>query len=124
MSTYYAPDGTNLTDHPEIRSAFQQAIGIQNLELQLDKLAKNPEALASMRQMYEDIKSGRRADFDARDYWHNREIDKLFRRARKIAWARIKSQSNILKVVQEQQARKFEQLRKQRTTANLLNIYK
>jgi len=124
MSTYYAPDGTNLTDHPEIRSAFQQAIGIQNLELQLDKLARNPEALASMRQMYEDIKSGRRADFDARDYWHNREIDKLFRRARKIAWARIKSQSNILKVVQEQQARKFEQLRKQRTTANLLNIYK
>ena len=53
MSTYYAPDGTNLTDHPEIRSAFQQAIGIQNLELQLNKLAKNPEALASMRQMYE-----------------------------------------------------------------------
>ena len=31
-STYYAPDGTNLTDLPKVRSKFQQAIGIQNLE--------------------------------------------------------------------------------------------
>ena len=29
QSTYYAPDGTNLTDSPSIRSRFQQAIGIQ-----------------------------------------------------------------------------------------------
>lgn len=124
QSTYYAPDGTNLTDSPSIRSRFQQAIGIQNLELALDKLAKDPRALASLEEMYNDINSGRRGDFNARDYWHNREIDKLFRRARRIAWANIKRQSDILKLREEQQAKKFEQIRKQRSTANILNIYK
>ena len=124
QSTYYAPDGTNLTDSPSIRSRFQQAIGIQNLELALDKLARDPRALASLEQMYKDINSGRRGDFNARDYWHNREIDKLFRKARRIAWANIKRQSDILKLRQEQQERKFAQIRKQRSTANILNIYK
>ena len=124
QSTYYAPDGTNLTDSPSIRSRFQQAIGIQNLELALDKLARDPRALASMEEMYKDINSGRRGDFNARDYWHNREIDKLFRKARRIAWANIKRQSDILKLREEQQAKKFAQIRKQRSTANILNIYK
>ena len=124
QSTYYAPDGTNLTDTPEIRSKFQQAIGLQNLQRQLDKLAANPKAIASMEQMYKDIKSGRRADFDARDYWHNRQIDKMFQKARRIAWNTIKSQSDILAIIEEQRNNKLEQKRKQRQTANILNIYK
>ena len=49
QSTYYAPDGTNLTDSSYLRSEFQQAIGIQNLERELDKLAKDKRALASMK---------------------------------------------------------------------------
>tara|TARA_Y100000401_G_scaffold97695_1_gene85132 strand:+ start:2 stop:2302 length:2301 start_codon:yes stop_codon:yes gene_type:complete len=124
QSTYYAPDGTNLTDTPEIRSKFQQAIGLQNLQRQLDKLAANPKAIASMEQMYKDIKSGRRADFDARDYWHNRQIDKMFQKARRIAWNTINSQSDILAIIEEQRNDKLEQKRKQRQTANILNIYK
>ena len=124
MSTYYAPDGTNLSDSPSIRSRFQQAIGIQNLELALDKLAKNPRALASLQEMYNDINSGRRGDFNARDYWHNREIDKLFRKARRIAWNNIRQQSDILKLRKEQQEKKFAQIKKQRSTSNILNIYK
>ena len=124
QSTYYAPDGTNLTDTPEIRSKFQQAIGLQNLQRQLDKLAANPKAIASMEQMYKDIKSGRRADFDARDYWHNRQIDKMFQKARRIAWNTIKSQSDILAIIEEQRNNKLEQKRKQRQTANILNICK
>ena len=124
LSTYYAPDSTNLTDQPEIRSKFQRAIGLQNLERELDKLARNPQAIASMKQMYEDIRSGRRADFNARDYWHNRAIDRLFQRARRVAWASIKNDSDILKLIEEQRRRDIAQLQKRNTTANILNIYK
>ena len=124
MSTYYAPDSTNLTDSPEIRSRFQQAIGIQNLERMLDKLAKNPKAIASMNQMYLDIKSGRRADFDAKDYWHNKEIDRIFTKARKLAWASIKDQSDVIALIREQQLRKQGRLQKQLATQNILNIPK
>ena len=124
QSTYYAPDGTNLTDVPKIRSEFQRAIGIQNLQRKLDKLANDPRAIASMNQMYADIKSGRRGDFDARDYWHNRQIDILFQRARRVAWNSIKQSSEILSVIEEQRRIKLEQIAKQRQTANILNIYK
>jgi len=124
LSTYYAPDSTNLTDQPEIRSKFQRAIGLQNLERELDKLARNPQAIASMKQMYEDIRSGRRADFNARDYWHNRAIDRLFQRARRVAWASIKNDSDILKLIEEQRRKDVARLQKRNTTANILNIYK
>ena len=122
LSTYYAPDGTNLTDHPEIRSLFQQAIGDQNLELQLIKLAKDPKAIASLEDMYNDIRSGRRADYNARDYWHNQRIDALFQRARRIAWAKIKREEFISKVILEQLTKKAERERKRNLT--LENMYK
>ena len=124
QSTYYAPDGTNLTDVPKIRSEFQRAIGIQNLQRQLDKLAKDPRAIASMEEMYADIRSGRRGDFSPRDYWHNRQIDILFQRARRIAWNTIKGSSEILPIIEEQRRKKLAQIEKQRQTSNILNIYK
>ena len=71
QSTYYAPDGTKLTDKPEIRSLFSQAIGDYNLELKLNQLAKDPKIIASLQEMYTDIKSGRRGEFDTKDYYHN-----------------------------------------------------
>ena len=49
---------------PRIRSEFQRAIGLQNLERELDKMAVDPKMLASMDKMYEDIRSGRRAEYD------------------------------------------------------------
>ena len=124
MSTYYAPDGTNLTDTPEIRSLFQQAIGIQNLELKLNKLAKDKKILSSMNEMYFDIRSGRRGDFDARDYYHNRMIDKLFSEARRKAWASIREDSNVSALIEEQRQQKVDKLRKRVDTANILNIPK
>ena len=124
QSTYYAPDGTNLTDHPYIRSQFQKALGSLNLELELNKYAKNKKMLASMRQMYEDIRSGRRADFDARDYYHNIVIAQLFRDAKKEAWSKIKLDPRIANEINRQRIRKLEQETKKVATANILNIYK
>ena len=37
LSTFTAPDGTNLRRQPAIRSEFQRAIGTQNLEAKLNK---------------------------------------------------------------------------------------
>ena len=124
LSTYYAPDGTKLTKNAEVRSLFQQAIGLQNLERELDKLAKDPKIKASIQQMYDDIKSGRRGDFDVRDYYHNQIIEQIFSTARRKAWASISNKQAVQKLILETRAGKVEQLQKRVNTANILNIYK
>ncbi len=124
MSTYYAPDGTNLTDVPEVRSRFQQAIGVQNLERELDKLSKDPKIIASMEKMYEDIRFGKRGQYDARDYYHNIIIKRLFDKARKTAWRSISVEQKINELIKTQEAAKELQELKKSQTANLLNIYK
>ena len=48
LSTMSAPDGLSLRDSPQVRSLFQQAIGKQNLEAKLDKLAARPDVKASI----------------------------------------------------------------------------
>ncbi len=124
MSTYYAPDGTNLTDDPEIRSEFQRAIGEQNLEFELDKLSRDKDMIASMELMIADIKAGKRGEFDARDYYHNQVIDRLFKNARKVAWAKISVNPNIAALIAEQEEKRLKQLNKQFSSYNLQNMYK
>ncbi len=124
LSTYYAPDGTKLTKNAEVRSLFQQAIGLQNLERELDKLAKDKKILASIEQMHQDIKSGKRGDFDVRDYYHNQIIERIFSRARRKAWASISNKAVVQKLILDHRAGKVEQLQKRVDTANILNIYK
>jgi len=60
----------------------------------------------------------------ARDYYHNRIIDRLFKQAKARAWASIKDDPRIAKVVEEQRLEKLRQVDKRQTTANILNIYK
>ena len=124
MSTYYAPDSTNLTDNPRVRSEFQRLIGEQNLERELDKLAVDPKIIASMEQMYADIRAGKRAQYDARDYYHNIIIDRLFQRARRRAWAQLTSNEEAVKLMEEERLKKVRKLKKKRETRNILNIYK
>ena len=123
-STYYAPDSTNLTDHPYIRSQFQRALGSLNLELELNKFAKDKRMIASMEQMYSDIRSGRRAQFNARDYYHNRIIDRMFKQAKARAWSSIKDDPKIAEVIEKQRLEKLAQVDKRTASANILNIYK
>ena len=123
-STYYAPDGTKLTDNPEIRSLFQKAIGDQNLELKLNKLARDKKILASLQEMRNDIKSGRRGDFDVKDYYHNRMIEKIFYTARRKAWSQISEQESVQKVILEQREKEIARIQKRSDTANILNIPK
>ena len=127
LSTYYAPDGTNLTDSPEIRSMFQQAIGMQNLERQLDKLAENPKVLASLETMHRDIRSGNRGEYEGADYFHNKKIDAIFQRARRTAWASIMQDPRIQSLMTEQREARKKRYRKTKETTNtqsILSIYK
>ena len=127
LSTYYAPDGTNLTDSPELRSMFQQAIGAQNLERQLDKLAENPKILASLETMHRDIRSGNRGEYEGADYFHNKKIDAIFQRARRTAWASIMQDPRIQSLQSEQREARKKRYRKTKETTNtqsILSIYK
>ena len=124
LSTYYGPDGTNLTDSPQIRSKFQRAIGNQNLERQLDKLAENPKILASLEEMHRDINSGRRGDYESKDYFHNRKIDQIFQKSRRIAWASIMRDPVIQQLIAEQKEAKRKRYLKTKQTTNILSMYK
>jgi len=124
MSTYYAPDSTNLTDSPRVRSEFQRYIGMQNLERELDKLAVDPRIIASMEKMYADIKAGLRDQYDARDYYHNIMIDRLFQQARRRAWAQMRDNPEAIELMEELRQKRVRKLTKKQETRNLLNIYK
>ena len=95
LSVLYSPEGDNLTDEPRIRSAFQKAIGDQKIEVQLNKLAKDPKVIESIQQMMKDIASGQRSEFEVMDYYHNKAIDRIFQKARKIGWNTIKQDPDI-----------------------------
>ena len=124
MSTYYAPDSTNLTDSPRVRSEFQRYIGMQNLERELDKLAVAPKIIASMEKMYADIKAGLRDQYDARDYYHNIIIDNLFQKARRRAWAQMRENPEAIELMEEARQKRVRKLAKKQDTRNILNIYK
>ena len=127
QTTYFAPDGTDLTDAPEIRSRFQRAIGIQNLELKLNKLADDPKIIASMEEMQRDINQGNRSLYESKDYYHNIILKKLFRDAKKIAWQRIEQDLDIQELKTVERDRDLERLKKKRKTTgytSILDMYK
>jgi hypothetical protein len=128
MSTYYSPDGNDLSDSPEIRSLFQKAIGEQNLERQLDKLAADPRMQASLDEMNQMIKSGRRGEFESKDFAHNRKIRIIFTKARKKAWAKIRQDLMVKNLIKEQEAAERNRMTVKQKGLNdyepILNMYK
>ena len=127
MSTYYSPNGYDLSDEPVIRSMYQKAIGDQNLERKLDKLSTNRKAQESLQIMLRDIDNGLRGDYDTRDYWHNQKIDAIFDEARRKAWASIMSDPRITELIRKQDEQKKRKYRKRvqtREITPILNMYK
>ena len=100
-STYYAPDGTNLSQSPRLRSLYQKAIGDQQIILKLDKLATNPGILESIEEMNYNRENGMK-HIDPKKYAHNIKIKRIFERAKEIAWNRIKNDPEIQKLIQEE----------------------
>ncbi len=126
--TYTAPDGTDLSNSPEIRSLFQQELGKLNLETDFNRLAVRRDILNSMAQMDDDIANGFRGDFEPRDYYHNKEIRKIVEAKKKIAWEICLLKTEVQALKQEQAYRSRDRQFKQAITTpnfeNLLSMYK
>ncbi len=102
MSTYYGPDGTDLTDSPELRSRYQRYIGEQNLEAKLDKLAADPNIQASIEQMNRDKASGKAHLDPMKAYPHNDQIRRIIKEAQNIAWAKMRQDLDVQQIQQKQ----------------------
>jgi len=126
MSTYYSPDGHDLSDSPKIRSMFQQAIGKQNLERKLDKLSARPDVQHSLQVMQGHIRSGMR-DQDATTYKHNQLIHNAFEDARAKAWAAIHLQPEVQELIEAEKRAKIKEYKiekQSRNVAPVLSMYK
>ena len=128
-SMLFAPDGTDLTDSPTVKTMFQKAMGMQNLERELDKLAENPKIIESLLQMHKDINNGKRGDYQPIDYYHNRIIDRIINKHKKLAWASIRNEFEVQRLITEQAKEdKKRRLKTYQTThpnrKDILSIYK
>ena len=127
IATYFSPDGDDLTDHPELRSKYQRLIGEQNLELKLARLSRNPKSKESLEQMYFDIRSGLRGDYQTSDYWHNQRIRQIINEAREIAWKQLWYEEEVINLRQSRLEKKALRNLKSSSTGSiqpLLTMYK
>ena len=120
LSTLSSPDGLSLKKSPRLRSLFQKAIGDQNLEAALNKLARDPRVIQSLEYMQADLNAGRR-EMDPRSaYVHNQLIHRLFQDARRRAWAQLMSDPEVIELINEQRRLDAQNLASLDKTANNL----
>jgi len=90
LVSYSSPDNIDLSDHPHVRSWFQQELGKLNLEKTLNELAADPKIQNSVQRMNDDLRNGKRELDPMKAYVHNQIINNRFERARKKAWAKVR----------------------------------
>ena len=107
------PDGVDLKDEPGVRSDYQQALGKQNIQKQLDRLAEDPRAIESLAEMEADKEAGRWGK-EPKDYWVNAQINRIFTAASANAWAEVAKSPAAQRLIQQkdllQQSRYAQQL--------------
>ncbi len=114
-STYSAPDGTDLSDSPKVRSMFQKAIGDQNLLAKFDSMAQEESIAVSMAEMKWHKRNGMK-DVDPKSFPHYKRIAKTFDRAKKRAWASIKKDNDVQKLLLEERNQKLKNVKANRGT--------
>ena len=125
MSTLSSPDGLSLKDSPRLRSLFQKAIGDQNIEAKLNKLARDPKIIRSLQYMQADLNAGRREMNPRTAYSHNQIIHRIFTEARKKAWATLMQDPEVRDLIEEERrldAQNYKSLVK--TSNNIVGMYK
>ncbi len=105
-STYSAPDGTDLSDSPKVRSMFQKAIGEQNLLAKFDKMAQSENIQVSIAEMNWHRKNGM-SDVEPKSFPHYKRIAREFDRAKKRAWASLKNDNDVQKLLIEERDQKL-----------------
>ena len=114
----YSYNGIDFSDSPRVRSLFQKAIGDQNLERELDKLAKNKKIIASIQTMNADLRAGRREIDPMKAYHHNKMIKRLFDKAKKQAFAEIQNDPEVRKLKGEKIKRDITERQRLNETTN------
>ena len=103
---------------------YQKAIGEQNLLKELEKMAQDPAMLASLAEMEYEKNSGRRST-EPRSFPHYKRIAKLFDRAKKRAWAKIKKEQDVQKLLVDERNSKIQNYTANRRTIDkILDIPK
>ena len=105
-STYSAPDGTDLSDSPRVRSMFQKAIGEQNLLAEFDKMAKQESIQTSIAEMNWHKRNGLN-DVEPKSFPHYKRIARTFDKAKKRAWASLKKDQDVQKLLLEEREQKL-----------------
>ena len=108
-TSFNSMEGISLRDLPRVRSAFQNAIGKQNLEKELNKLAMRPDIMNSVERMQEDVEKGNRDVDPVKIYPHLTVIRNLFEDAKRKAWAEIKQSPEVQQALEKNQTRKADQ---------------
>ena len=109
IAVYANPDGVNLKDYPDIRSEYQQAMGEQNLEAELNELASRPDVQESLKQMERDRNAGFIGK-EPKTYLVNQLIAGAIRRAQKKAWAKVALDPKVQRLIRAQQKIEASQL--------------
>ena len=121
---YSAPDGTDLSDSPEVRSRFQKAMGDQNLLKKFEKLAADPRMQLSLAKMNEARKNGE-YDLDPSLFPHVKKIEQIFKQAKKIAWAQISQDEDVMELIaKEKEYTKRKYNASQGTINDMINMRK
>ena len=121
-STYSAPDGTDLSNSPKVRSLYQRAIGEQNLEKILNNMARNPEVQISLAEMNYERNTGNKST-EPRSFPHYDKISKMFDRAKKQAWQKVKKENDVQKLLIEERNQKLQnRSANERTIDKILNL--
>ena len=105
-STYSAPDGTDLSDSPRVRSMFQKAIGEQNLLAEFDKMARQESIQTSIAEMNWHKRNGLN-DVEPKSFPHYKRIARTFDKAKKRAWASLKKDQDVQKLLLEEREQKL-----------------
>ena len=121
---YSAPDGTDLSDAPGVRSKFQKAMGDQNLLKKFEKLAADPRMQLSLAKMNEARKNGE-YDLDPSLFPHVKRIQQIFKQAKKIAWAQISQDEDVMELIaKEKEYTKRKYNASQGTINEMINMRK
>jgi len=123
-ATYYAPDGTDLSNSPRVRSLYQKAIGDQNLEAMFNKMAGQDSMLISIARMEWQRKNGGQ-DLEPRSFPHYDRIHRVFERAKKKAWAKIRKDIDVKELMEEEKQNKIRNYKANKQTIDaILNVNK
>jgi hypothetical protein len=85
---------------------FQKAIGDQNLLAKFDKMAADPTMQASLAEMEWHKRNGMK-DIEPRSFPHYKRIAREFDRAKKRAWASLKNDNDVQKLLLEERNQKL-----------------